>query len=58
MADMASSEEQVSRRVDRAGSHTRSTGTDVSAALSVSTLWRLCCSAGPHVNLARGCRVQ
>ena len=31
--------------------HTRSTGANVSAALSAS---KLCCSAGPHVKWARG----
>ena len=51
MAETASSEASVSRRVGRAGSQTRSTGADVSAALSES---KLCCSAGPHVNRKRG----
>ena len=40
---------QDCRRVSRAGSRTRSTGADSSAALSPSTL---CCSSRPHINLA------
>ena len=51
MAETASSEASVSRRVGRAGSHTRRTGADVSAALSAS---KLRCSAAPQVNRARG----
>ncbi len=50
MAETASSDASVSRRVGRVGPQTRSTGADVSAVLSAS---KLCYSAGPHVNRER-----
>ena len=53
VADKANSEVSVSKSIGRPGSHMCSTGADVSAAFSPS---RVCCSAGPYVNLARGCR--
>ena len=40
---------EQARRLPWRRSHTRSSGADVSAALSAS---KFCCSAGPHVNWA------
>jgi hypothetical protein len=53
MAETAKSEASVSRSVGRAGSHTRSTGAEVSATLSASTLR---CLALPKRIRRAGCR--
>ncbi len=51
MAETASSDESVSRRVGSGGSHTSRTGAKTNATLSAS---KLVCSAGPQRTKARG----